>query len=68
MGRDKHTNKHTNRHCNTMNRPGLRAGSIENGDNSEGDDGGSGDGEVGLGGKGVCIMWLIFTESALRPG
>ena len=29
MGRDKSTNKHTNRHFNTMNRPGLRVGSIE---------------------------------------
>ena len=35
LGRDKQTNKHTNkqthRHFNNMNRPGLRAGSIEKG-------------------------------------
>ena len=30
MGKDKHADKQTDRHINTMNRPGLRAGPIEN--------------------------------------
>ena len=35
MGQDKHANTHANRRINTMNRPGLRAGSIENSTNKK---------------------------------